>query len=57
MGYYYEDESCEMLDDFWAEEAEWRDMLNEQGWEYVYRDGEWEYSEYVADDCWEALEY
>jgi hypothetical protein len=57
MGYYYEDEPCEMLDDFWAEEAEWRDMLNEQGWEYVYRDGEWEYSEYVADDCWEALEY
>jgi hypothetical protein len=57
MGYYYEDEPCEMLDDFWAEEAEWRDMLNEQGWEYVYHDGEWEHWEDAYDEVLSEIGY
>ena len=57
MGYYYEDDSSEALAEFYAIEAEWRELFGDRDWDYVYHDGEWEHSEDVYDEVLSEIGY
>ena len=57
MGYYYDDEPYELLEDTYAIEAEWRELVGDRDWDYVYYDGEWEHSEDVYDEVLSEIGY
>jgi hypothetical protein len=57
MGYYYDDEPCELLEDTYAIEAEWRELVGDRDWDYVYHDGEWEHSEDVYHEVLSEIGY
>jgi len=57
MGYYYDDEPCEPLEDTYAIEAEWRELVGDRDWDYVYHDGEWEHSEDVYHEVLSEIGY
>jgi hypothetical protein len=57
MGYYYDDEPCEPLEDTYAIESEWRELVGDRDWDYVYHDGEWEHSEDVYDEVLSEIGY
>jgi hypothetical protein len=57
MGYYYGDEPYEPLEDTYAIESEWRELVGDRDWDYVYYDGEWEHSEDVYDEVLSKIGY
>jgi hypothetical protein len=57
MGYYCDDEPYELLEDTYAIEAEWRELVGDRDWDYVYHDGEWEHSEDVYDEVLSEIGY
>ncbi|MDT7960415.1 MAG: hypothetical protein RQ971_00995 [Armatimonadota bacterium] len=57
MGYYCDDEPYELLEDTYAIEAEWRELVGDRDWDYVYYDGEWEHSEDVYDEVLSEIGY
>jgi hypothetical protein len=57
MGYYYDDEPYELLEDTYAIEAEWRELVGDRDWDYVYYDGEWEHWEDVYDEVLSEIGY
>jgi hypothetical protein len=57
MGYYCDDEPYELLEDTYAIEAEWHELVGDRDWDYVYYDGEWEHSEDVYDEVLSEIGY
>jgi hypothetical protein len=57
MGYYCDDEPYELLEDTYAIEAEWRELVGDRDWDYVYYDGEWEHSEDVYHEVLSEIGY
>jgi len=57
MGYYYDDDPYELLEDTYAIEAEWRELVGDRDWDYVYYDGEWEHSEDVYHEVLSEIGY
>jgi hypothetical protein len=57
MGYYCDDEPYELLEDTYAIESEWRELVGDRDWDYVYHDGEWEHSEDVYHEVLSEIGY
>ena len=57
MGYYYDDEPYEPLEDTYAIESEWRELVGDRDWDYVYYDGEWEHWEDAYDEVLSEIGY